>query len=62
MTTITKTVKLLYGDQKVSKTLTFREITRDQAEYMMVNNHYSKKWNANFGKINVTVSEDDLPF
>ena len=57
---ITKTVKLMYDDVPVEKTLTFKEINKEQAEYMMVNNHYSKKWNGNFGKINVGVFEGKI--
>ncbi|NLV87518.1 MAG: hypothetical protein GX025_09955, partial [Clostridiales bacterium] len=52
-------VKLMYGDEKVEKTLTFREVDYETAKEMIVKNHYSKTWASYFGKINVGVFEDD---
>ena len=52
---ITKTVKLLYGDEKVEKTLVFKEISYETTKDMIIKNHYSHKWNTAFGKVNVGV-------
>lgn len=44
---------------KNNGTLTFKLIDYHTAKKMMIDNHYSKKWNSSFGKINVGVFKDD---
>lgn len=47
---------------KVSKnlgTLTMKEIDVQIAKDMIIKNHYSKKWNSSFGKINIGVFKDE---
>lgn len=47
---------------KVSKnlgTLTMKEIDVQTAKDMIIKNHYSKKWNSSFGKINIGVFKDE---
>ena len=56
---IRKTVKLIYGDDKVETKLLFREVPYETAKRMMLKNHYSHKWNANFGRINIGVYKDN---
>lgn len=55
---ITRNVKLLYNGEKVEKTLSFREVEYEVARRMITKNHYSKKWNANFGNINIGIFEN----
>jgi len=38
--------------------LLLKEITYDVAKKMMLENHYSKKWNTSFGKINIGIFKD----
>lgn len=56
---IERNVKLLYNGEKVEKTLSFKEIDYDTAKKMIIENHYSHKWNTSFGKINIGVFEND---
>lgn len=44
---------------KNNGTLVFKEIDYGSAKKMMIENHYSKKWNSSFGKINVGVFRDN---
>ena len=47
---------------KVSKnlgTLTMKEVDVQTAKDMIIKNHYSKKWNSSFGKINIGVFKDE---
>ena len=39
--------------------LNIKEIDYNVAKHMMINNHYSKKWNTSFGKINVGIFKDE---
>jgi len=57
---ITKIVKLLYGDEKVEKTLVFKEISYETTKDMIIKNHYSHKWNTSFGKVNVGVFNEGI--
>lgn len=43
---------------KTNGTLVMKEIPYDVAKKMMVENHYSHKWNTSFGKINIGVFRD----
>lgn len=52
---IKRTVKLKYGDELKKVNLMFKEIDYDTAKKMIIENHYSHKWNTSFGKINVGV-------
>jgi hypothetical protein len=56
---IERDVKLLYGGKKILKHLVFKEIDYDTAKKMVIENHYSHKWNTAFGKINVGVFENN---
>jgi len=56
---IEKKVKLIYDGEKVEKSLTFKEVDYETAKKMMVEKHYSHKWNTAFGKINVGVFESE---
>lgn len=38
----------------------FKQIDYKTAKQMIIKNHYSKKWNTSFGKINVGVFKDDV--
>lgn len=40
--------------------LVFREVPTSVAKPMIVENHYSGKWNTSFGKVNVGVFRDDM--
>lgn len=44
---------------KSGEVLTFKEIPYNTAKRMMIENHYSKKWNTSFGKINIGVFKND---
>jgi hypothetical protein len=57
---IIKKVKLLYNDEPIEKTLSFKEVSYEIAKDMMLKNHYSHKWNTSFGKINIGVFENDI--
>lgn len=59
MQSIKRTVKLLYNGEKVEKTLVFKEVAYSVARKMIINNHYSHKWNASFGVINIGVYHND---
>ena len=52
---------VIYKDSDVMGTLIFREIDKELAEEMIVNNHYSHKWGANFGKHNIGVFRESDP-
>lgn len=52
MTIITKQTKHM-------GTLVFREVDRRTAKEMIVKNHYSHKWNAQFGRINIGVFKEE---
>lgn len=54
---IKKTVKLLYDGNKIEKDLVFKEVNYETTKKMMLENHYSHKWNTSFGKINIGVFE-----
>lgn len=41
-------------------TLVIKEVSFPVAKEMIIKNHYSKKWNTSFGKINVGVFKDDV--
>ena len=41
-------------------TLQYKEVDRNTAKDMIVNNHYSKKWNTSFGTINIGVFKEDV--
>jgi hypothetical protein len=56
---IVRDVKLLYNNKKVEKKLFFKEIDYETAKEIIINNHYSHKWNTAFGKINIGVYEKD---
>jgi len=52
-----------YNIQKHSKNLgilTVKEIPKIMAKEMMVKNHYSKKWNSNFGILNYGIFKDSI--
>ena len=57
---IKRDVKLVYGENKVLKTLCFKEISYEKSKKMIIENHYSHKWNTSFGKINIGVFEKDI--
>lgn len=44
---------------KVHGELLIKEIDYDTAKWMIIDNHYSKKWNTAFGKINYGIFRDD---
>lgn len=52
MTIITKQTKHM-------GTLIFREVDRQTAKEMIVKNHYSHKWNTQFGRINIGVFKEE---
>jgi hypothetical protein len=52
---VEKTVKLIKDEQKVEVTLVFDEVDYNTTKEMMLKNHYSKKWNTSFGRINIGV-------
>jgi hypothetical protein len=61
MKIIKRTVKLLYDNIIKEKTLIFKEVDKKTSEKMMVENHYSHKWNKGlFGKINIGIFENDI--
>lgn len=43
---------------KINGTLLIKEIPYEIAKKMMIQNHYSKKWNTGFGKINTGIFKD----
>lgn len=45
-------------DTKINGTLVIKEIDYDTAKKMMIEKHYSHKWNTSFGKINIGVFKD----
>lgn len=51
---------ILVKETKNNGKLVFKEIEYSIAKEMMLNNHYSKKWNTSFGKINIGVFKDDV--
>lgn len=57
---IIRKVKLVYGDEKLEKTLTFKEVSYEITKKIMLEQHYSHKWNTSFGKINIGVFENDI--
>ena len=57
---IEKKVKLVYNGEKVEKVLVFKEVDYETAKKMMLEKHYSHKWNTSFGKVNVGVFENDV--
>lgn len=40
-------------------TLTMKEIDYKTSKEMIINNHYSKKWNSSFGRINIGIFKED---
>lgn len=56
---IERNVKLIYSCKKVEKTLSFKEIDYQTAKHIIIENHYSHKWNTSFGKINIGIFEND---
>lgn len=44
---------------RVLGTLVMREIDFETAKDMIIKNHYSKKWNTSFGKINIGIFKDE---
>lgn len=46
-------------NSKNNGTLVFKEISYQEAKSMIIENHYSKKWNTSFGKINIGVFRDN---
>lgn len=40
-------------------TLVMKEIDKDVAKSMIIENHYSHKWNNAFGKINIGIHKDN---
>jgi len=45
-------------NSKINGILTIKEIPYDIAKKMMLENHYSKKWNTSFGKINIGIFKE----
>ena len=41
--------------------LIIKEIDRKLAKEIIINNHYSHKWNTSFGKINIGIFQKDNP-
>lgn len=47
-------------ESRLLGTLVMREVDFAIAKEMIIKNHYSKKWNTSFGKINIGVFKDDV--
>lgn len=56
---IERDVKLIYNGEKRLKHLTFKEVDYETSKKMIIENHYSHKWNTAFGKINVGVFDNN---
>ena len=57
---VNKKVKLYVDGEKVECVLEFDEIDYKTTKDMIIKNHYSKKWNTSFGKINIGVFKDGV--
>lgn len=55
---VIKDGQFLVKKQSQWGTLVFKEIDRETAKKIIVNNHYSHKWNSAFGKVNIGVFKD----
>lgn len=51
---------IIVKETKNNGVLTFKEIDRNVAKDIIVNNHYSKKWNTSFGVVNIGVYKNDI--
>lgn len=56
---VNKKVKLIKNEKKYEIELSFKEIDYQTTKDMIIKNHYSKKWNTAFGKINIGVFNND---
>lgn len=46
-------------ESKTMGTLVMKEVDYETSKDMIIKNHYSKKWNSSFGKINIGIFKDD---
>lgn len=58
---IERTAKLKYGDELREVNLMFKEVSKDRAEKIIVENHYSHKWQGYFGAFNMGVFLKEEP-
>lgn len=52
---------IIYKSTKNNGNLYIKEVSVDLAKEMCIKNHYSRKWNTIFGKLNIGIFQDDNP-
>lgn len=58
---IERTAKLNYGDELREVNLMFKEVSKDIAKKIIIENHYSRKWQGYFGLFNMGVFLKEEP-